>query len=227
MTTLNNNPSSDTDQAIKLIQLKNQQFAEKQKLLFSYHLKKVVLYVLLFLVLLVFGKVLLKISDIFASQLSYLPFSYINPIFPAPLKPIEKTLPNSTPIKADISPICIASYKDGEHPGVIQNNTCVIAYGSNAIILSHYKKLPQGNYHWIHFNYWRNMIPSNAVLAGQEPIVDRPFGTDAYQSIRNLYICRDPINADYIGKIVDGVCNYVKGQMSRQADVYDVLVRGR
>jgi hypothetical protein len=225
--TPDNNHSSDTSQEIKLIQLKHQQFAEKQKLLFSYHLKKITLYTLLFLVLLVFGKVLLKISDLIVSQLPYFSYININPIFPTPLKPIEKIPPNSLPMKADINRICIASYKDGEHPGVIQNNTCVIAYGTQAITLSHYKKLPEGNYLWIHFNYWKNTLPNNAFLAGQEPIVDRALGTDAYQSIRNLYICRDAFKTDYIGKIVGGVCNYAKDEMSRQADRYDVLVRGK
>jgi hypothetical protein len=221
--TPDNNHSSDTSQEIKFIQLKHQQFAEKQKILFYYHLKKILTYTLLVLMLFLFSKILLRISDVFASQLSYFSINLIPPTF---TKPINKTVPNSPPVKADVDRICIALYKNGEHPGVIQNNACVIAYGSKAISLPHYKKLAKGNYDWIRFHYWTNIMPNNVVLAGQEPIVDRVFDTDPYQSVRNLYICRDAYNADYIGKVVDGVCNYTIGQKSRQADVYDLLVWG-
>jgi len=88
-----------------------------------------------------------------------------------------------------------ASYKNGLHPGKLQNGACYISYGGKGLLFQQYEILKNGakvNYTW---ETWNGNIPENAFVGGNEN------GSD-------LYVCRAKYEGDLIpGKIVSGNCN--------------------
>jgi len=88
-----------------------------------------------------------------------------------------------------------ASYKNGLHPGKLQNGACYISYGGKGLLFQQYELLKNGakvNYTW---ETWNGNIPENAFVGGNEN------GSD-------LYVCRAKYEGDLIpGKIVSGNCN--------------------